>query len=341
MAVVKRAVLGAMDREMAAIKALCEGAGVEVVQAATLGPDGSLTPVGGQTTYQATSPEPQAGDIWVECAPAQGGKSALARAGALLVDHHEPGDFGHGRSPVTAFEASSLGQILALLEVRHRLIAACDHCVTAAFAGLVPGVTREDVLTMRIAGAAAAEGRLPEEILFEVEQALHLLDQAPLVEIGGVWVADLRSQTTVGLHHAGAMTGRAYVTLVREKVSGRLKCVLGADGPGTASEGRAAAGFAVWAGRQGYVDAYGGDPARGFAGAYLPRGSLEILNLTPKAQDTLERTGVRCLEDLLFTPRKVLRHVPGVGKVAIFRGDRYLKEKYGLAAGALAQLNRK
>jgi hypothetical protein len=283
----QRVVLGASDPEMSRIRELAELAGIEVVQATSIGRDGNPVPVGGPATYKATSPTPQVGDAWIETAPAEGGKAAIIAAGGVVVDHHEVGDPGYGRPPAEAFSASSIGQIFSRIGFLPRredmVIAACDHCLTAAYAGMVPGVSPDVVLAMRVANAARFEGRSEADVREDIERALRALESAPTTEIGGEAVADLREWMTPAkagasdqgglpaLNHAGPMTGRAYIALVREAASkgGRLKVVLGGDGPGTATDGHAAAGFAEWAAKEGLIDAYGGDPARGFAGAYV------------------------------------------------------------------------
>ncbi|GEM_PF-1255996 len=282
----RRVVLGAADPEMSLIEAAARAADLEVVYATAPGRDGQPARVGGPSTYKATAPAVGPDDVWVETAPAVGGKAAIKAAGAVLVDHHEVGDPGYGAAPTEALAASSLGQFMALLgrELTHAeaIAAACDHCLTAAVKGLVPGISGEEVITVRVATAAQFEKRTVEALEAEIRSALEAIAKAPRQTIGGVEVADLRAFTppaeadpksdrggVASLHHAGPMTGQAYISLVREK-SGRLKCVLGGDGPGTATEGKAASGFAAWAIANGYVDAYGGDPARGFAGAYAP-----------------------------------------------------------------------
>src|SRR3954470_5159841 len=104
---VARIILGAADPEMARIREIAEAAGLPVVQAMGAGrtPGDPTAAVSGFTAYKAVSPEPQTGDIWVECAPAAGGKVAIVAAGGRVVDHHETGDPGYGEPPAKALEA--------------------------------------------------------------------------------------------------------------------------------------------------------------------------------------------------------------------------------------------
>jgi hypothetical protein len=257
-----RLVLGAPDPEMSMIEKYARVTGMVIVYATAVGQR-----VTGMTTYRADYPVPKLGDIWVECAPLDGGKDALALAGAMSIDHHEPGDAGYGAPPEDFLTASSIWMILWVVGVyrdfndfRVRVVAACDHCLTAAYAGLCPGVSREAVVEYRasLPGAPTVE---------QIEAAIAAISSAEEVEIGGCQVKDLRGRVVHGLNHCGPMLGVAYLASVVEP-SGRQKVVLGGDGPGTATAGRAASGFAQWAEQQGYTDSYGGDPARGFAGAY-------------------------------------------------------------------------
>jgi hypothetical protein len=99
--------------------------------------------------------------VWVECLPhsEEAWERLLGSDGVVLVDHHNPGDTGFGAPPERALEASSLGQVIAWIDAmvasegilvpgmtaEERLTAAMDHCLGAAAAGLVPGVSRESV----------------------------------------------------------------------------------------------------------------------------------------------------------------------------------------------------
>jgi hypothetical protein len=88
----------------------------------------------------------------------------MARASiALRIDHHNPGDPGYEAPPSSYLSGSSLGQLLDLLGLEasadQRLLAAADHCLTAAYAGLCPGVDPDDLLFMRAAWQALMSRR--------------------------------------------------------------------------------------------------------------------------------------------------------------------------------------
>jgi hypothetical protein len=133
-----RFILGGADDEMTAISslirvAIAAGLKAEIVEAAP-GPRSEA--------QYASTVEPQAGDVWIECAPlpatcppcagrgedaagyqsghcpycgghgALAGRELLDALGIQRIDHHQPGDPGYG---VEGFAGSSLGQLLRLL----------------------------------------------------------------------------------------------------------------------------------------------------------------------------------------------------------------------------------
>ena len=94
-----RIVVGGDDDEMALIIRIATAVGIPVVRA-------HPSDVRGADQY-ASPVAPEAGDVWIECAPAPRAFGPYTR-----IDHHQPGDPGYG---VTGFEGSSLGQFLRLL----------------------------------------------------------------------------------------------------------------------------------------------------------------------------------------------------------------------------------
>lgn len=109
--------------------------------------------------------------VVVECALA--GRDPIAR-----VDHHHPGDPGYDKSPLEYLDGSSLGQALRLLEMvatpTQRLLAAADHCLTAAYQGMCPGIDPNELLFMRASWRARATGRTLSDV---VEGILHAAKQ--------------------------------------------------------------------------------------------------------------------------------------------------------------------
>lgn len=276
-------VLGANDPEMQAIERLLQGEGVAYAYA--VGPDGGRVHPGNAYTathYSSSAPAPGTTIVFVECDVPD-----LRHAyECLTIDHHRPGDPGYGRPPAAFWAASSVGQVISLLcddsalhpeffdnlaaamesgsyvpesERTYVLAAAADHCLAAAYRGECPGVDPDELMVWRVAQRAAHQGRSVEEVLADVNAARgRLREQLPG---DGFRVADMRSAHVPELPEAAIREGVAYLATVTDR-DGRVKEVLG--GHTTPElvrewmESRRAEGREVY-----------GDPARGFAGAYV------------------------------------------------------------------------
>lgn len=194
-------------------------------------------------------------------------------------DHHNPGDAGFGKPAQEYFQASSLGQLLNFLGIEatqeDHVIAAADHCLASAYAGLCPGVTAEEVLEMRLPELMKRESVSSEEDAMKgIDEALHILKAPPAtVLLGGKQVADIRSLGAVPFTiEAGVMTGTCYLAKgdkrfpdkvnlsgTKEVVADFLGEVVMVDNRPTYPNG--------WAAQNGLHQPYG-DANRGFAGAY-------------------------------------------------------------------------
>ncbi len=213
--------------------------------------------------------------IIFECTQAaSNGLEVVARC-----DHHNPGDVGFGKPANEFFEASSLGQLIDFLGIEatqeDRVIAAADHCLSAAYAGLCPGVIAEEVLAMRLPELMKREGvSLEEDAMKGIDEALRVLKNPPAtVLLGGKQVADIRELGPVPFTiEAGVMTGTPYLAKgdkrfpdkvnlsgSEEVISDFLGQAVMVDGRPTYPNG--------WAVRNGLHQPYG-DSKRGFAGAY-------------------------------------------------------------------------
>lgn len=224
-----------------------------------------------------------------------------------VCDHHRPGDPGYGRQPAEFLAASSIGQLVALLAIRRQmpqwhasgydagpagsffyhprqgwlvgdddmnaivppavvLTAAADHCLAAAYRGECPGVEPDALMKWRVESRAAFQRRPVADVLVDIERARrHLREQWQYIQDcasdSGITWADFGDAIIPELPEAACREGIAYVVTVTER-DGRSKRVLGAATPEQvrhwmASEGRSLSGVY-------------GDPARGFAGGYLP-----------------------------------------------------------------------
>lgn len=165
------AVLGAQDPEMREIEKALQDAKVRVLHAAWQGR--RCTPA---TAYEAEGVVRMGPDGWARQAVLAPKAPALyvecglpGRPPAARVDHHHPGDPGYEMPPERFLEGSSLGQVLTLLEREptetQRLLAAADHCLTAAYQGRCPGVDPHDLLFLRASWQAKITGRTLSDVV--------------------------------------------------------------------------------------------------------------------------------------------------------------------------------
>lgn len=142
-------VLGGFDTEMKEIVDLLDSHGERYIFAKK-----GENRVSRTDAYNATSPKPAYGQVWIECCHEDYTKKELASLGIEVIDHHSEGDFGYGMPPNQFFEASSIGQLHNLLKwkptLRSKIIAAADHCLMLAYMGSCPGVRRVDILAFRL-----------------------------------------------------------------------------------------------------------------------------------------------------------------------------------------------
>lgn len=259
-------ILGADDPEMNTIRAIALDHGYTVAEAMAEGR--RVNPGTAYATDAFSGAIPQGAHVVaVECdGPAF---DALRDAGAFtVVDHHRPGDPGYGAPPQDYLRGSSLGQVLTLLGVKptpeHRLVAAADHCLGAAYRGQCPGVDPDALMAWRAASRAAFQRRSADEVLADVRAAMTVIEAAPVVQLGdGAAVRDLRGADVPELPEAAARLGVAVMATPGVRPGDRPKVnVLGGDPPTIRA-------WMTWAQAQGLADLYG-DPERGFAGGYVP-----------------------------------------------------------------------
>lgn len=263
------AVLGAQDPEMREIEKALSSAGVTVLHAARAGQRCSA-----QTAYDADGVVRVGADGWARPAVLPPKAPALfvecglpGRPAQALVDHHHPGDPGFEMPPERYLEGSSLGQVLTLLEREptetQRLLAAADHCLTAAYQGCCPGVDPGELLYLRASWQARMSGRTVSEV---IEGILEAAERVKRHLDTGSHEARFEDPTQVprDLPEGAAYAGFPvrYRALLPD---GTLKEMLkGADAPRIARfmDAHAAAGRRTY-----------GNPYRGYAGAYWPLAS--------------------------------------------------------------------
>ena len=258
-------VLGAQDPEMREIERIVVDAGHDVAHAAHAGrrcsprtayaADGVVR-VGPDLVPRPAVLAPRTPAVYVEC-DLPGRPPPLAR-----VDHHHPGDPGYEMPPERYLEGSSLGQVLRLLErdptPTQRLLAASDHCLTAAYQGRCPGVDPDDLLFLRASWQAKVGGRTLSDVIEGITGAAALVRRHHDGELGEALFLDptgLPSDLPEGAALAGLPV--RYRMLLPEGV---LKEMLKGGTPDAIEAFMAAHESA---GRTAY-----GNPNRGYAGAY-------------------------------------------------------------------------
>lgn len=145
------------------------------------------------------------------------------------------------------------------------LCAAADHCLAAAYRGECPDVEPDALMQWRLASRAAFQRRAIADLLADVERGRDMIRTAPTVDLApGISAVDLRGVHVPELPEASAREGRCVVADGLPEPNGRQKvnCLNG-------SPAQIRAFLDVWAPHHGLTDCYG-DPARGFAGGYLP-----------------------------------------------------------------------
>jgi hypothetical protein len=143
------------------------------------------------------------------------------------------------------------------------LVAASDHCPSHAFQGRCPGIDVEALKAMRARNSAAFNKQTPEEWLVVVNAAIEKLKELPVAVVGGqeysVSVEDIPL-----LNHAQLITGLpVQYVMAGTPRDPRTKVGLLGGEPEMISAWMAEKRLGE------LVDVYG-DPARGYAGGYLP-----------------------------------------------------------------------
>jgi hypothetical protein len=181
----------------------------------------------------------------------------------LVCDHHFPGDPGYGLPPDRYLEGSSLGQVLALLELtptdEQRAIAAADHCLGHAYAGCCPGVAPVRLAAWRDQARAAQFGVPVAELQARIERAKEALRIAQRIRVADEEVAFFPVNVPAPDELSEAAT-RLGVPFCYERPEG--------DRTNTGIMSATPELVAAWLNDRDLSDVYG-DPARGFAGGYL------------------------------------------------------------------------
>jgi hypothetical protein len=181
----------------------------------------------------------------------------------LRIDHHHPGDPGYEMPPERYLEGASIGQTLIALDMEptdtQRLLAAADHCLTAAYQGRCPGIDPNELLFLRAAWRARMSGRSLDDVIEGIQHAAKQVRRFHDSEYGESLFLD-PTELPLDLAEGAAYAGCAI--RYREWFpGGELKEMLKGASPEHIERFMHAhreAGRAVY-----------GNPYRGYAGAYL------------------------------------------------------------------------
>jgi len=178
-------VLGASDPEMARIEEILKGNNKPFSYATV---DGRRVFPSTAYTANGVDREFTTGSIvTIEC-------SINDVTPAIHIDHHRPGDPGFGLKPEQYLQASSIGQLLTLLELeatkKDKIIAAADHCLGHAYRGRCPGVDPEELLEERLKEKAAFQKISYDEIHQTFNDSVQRFKSLPQTIIAGQVVAD-------------------------------------------------------------------------------------------------------------------------------------------------------
>ena len=258
-------VLGAPDPEMREIVRVLKKSGRVFVQAAkdrvAVIPRNAYDANGVLETPPAGRREalllPQSPAVFVEC-------TVLGHDPVLRVDHHHPGDPGYAKPPERYLEGASIGQTLRLLEqeptATQKIIAAADHCLTAAYQGRCPGIDPGELLFLRASWRARATGRSLMDVVDGIFHAAKLVRRCYDSEYGESVFLD-PTAVPPDLQEGAAYAGRPVryrEWFDRSQLKEMLKGAAPAHIERFMAEHRDL-------GREVY-----GNPYRGYAGAYIP-----------------------------------------------------------------------
>lgn len=213
-----------------------------------------------------------AGDtlVCIECRPVY----LPPEVEVVVIDHHRPGDPGYDLGPKEFWEASSIGQLHVLLDIaptdNAKLIAAMDHCPSAALRNECPGVFGLEVLLRGVHEISISTKTGHGRVMQQIHNLAGLLEIAPQIMIGNQMVRDLRSKylgekyslDLLAAQISTSMRGHVALLYHRDTKDGPKKYTLvGHTQPETVE-----AFMTEWAPKQGLVNIYG-VPSRGYGGA--------------------------------------------------------------------------
>lgn len=222
-----RFVLGGSDTEMKHIQEIATSLGHQIIFASK----------GGQRVtrgyaYEAESPKPKLGDVWVECQHKDYTKPEMFSLGITIVDHHYEGDPGYGKPPAEYWEASAVGQVYTLLGLeptqKARFIAAGDHCLYAAYHSMCPGIDKKAFVDHRM--AFFQRNKTEDQFNKKKSAVISAAKAAKKIKLGKLQVVDMTefSETHGGwLSDVSCMLNMKFVTIKPHKDKDWVKYFVG------------------------------------------------------------------------------------------------------------------
>lgn len=191
----------------------------------------------------------------------------INRENCIIIDHHSEGDPGYDKTPSEYWEGSSIGQFCNLLEIeptsKLRLIAAADHCLTAAYAGECEGVLPEDLFQWRVEYRSSFKGITETQLISDIKTAVSEILNAKTLNIQGVEVADFTYHLPpVEVSEGCIIANKPVIIMGFDKATGRYKFNILGGTPEFVQTW-----MTTMAIKLGLEDIYG-VPMRGYAGGY-------------------------------------------------------------------------
>lgn len=198
--------------------------------------------------------------VWVECR-----SDSFNPDRDIIVDHHNLGDPGYDAPPSEFWEGSSIGQVSRLIGASHaesKLVAASDHCLSAAMRGECPGIDPDELMSWRIMARSAMAEIQPWLLRRMIGRAVERIEHLPRLNFRGVQIVDASFDTTPELRDAAALVHVPIIT-TRMNASGNLKIGLYGAQPDVVSS------WLAMMEASGLADHTYGNPYREYAGAVL------------------------------------------------------------------------
>lgn len=206
----------------------------------------------------------------------------------VRIDHHRHGDYGYDLGYERYFEASSLGQLYKLLNLKPTAdvltLAAMDHCFADALIGKCANVDGKEVLNLKIENICAGTGLSIADVESKINFWLQKMKNTNGVKIiNGIEVVNL-TEHNMGTGYssellcsqvAAILSGKAVLLKHQDSEYSPLKVTInGNNSPDTIKY------FKDEFCRLNYFQNIYGVESRRYAGGYFSSNTIEPLNFT-------------------------------------------------------------